>query len=325
MSTIKAIYDLVSKCAPIGSFCDPFGGIGSVGSYLQSKGYTVWSGDILCFAYYFQIARLKYSKHLAFRNLIAKLGMENHGDLINYLNSLSTPKGWIVKEYSEKRSFFTERNARKIQACRRKIITWAEQGWLNHEEHAVMLASLINSMDRVANTAGTYYAYLKKWHRKALNDFRFELIEPVSSNDKGYCFHEPAKTLARRQHFDFLYLDPPYNDRSYAHYYHLPETIALEATPNVHGMSGIPNNISVISEFNRPTKAKYALIEILDNADFNYLIFHYTDDGIIRPQEVRDILSGYGVIEDHLIDSKGYTTKKKPRNVKHHLYLVHNA
>jgi len=250
VSTIEVIYDLVSKYAPTGSFCDPFGGIGSVGSYLQSKGYKVWSGDILCFAYYFQIARLKFSNHRAFKKLIAELGIGNRNGLINYLNSLSTPQGWFVEEYSEKRFFFTERNAHKIQACRREIMTWAQQSWLSHDEHAVMLASLINSMDRVANTAGTYYAYLKKWHRKALNDFRFELIEPVSSNNKGYCFHEPAKTLAQRQHFDILYLDPPYNGRSYAHYYHLPETIALEATPNVHGMSGIPNNIFAISGFN---------------------------------------------------------------------------
>jgi adenine-specific DNA-methyltransferase len=325
VSTLKVIYDLASKYAPRGSFCDPFGGIGSVGSYLQSKGYEVWSGDILCFAYYFQITRLKYAKQLAFKKVITELSLGNRNDLVVFLNSLSTTKGWFVNEYSKKRLFFTEQNAQKIQACRRKIMTWAQKGWLNHDEHAVMLASLINSMDRVANTAGTYYAYLKKWHRKALNDFRFELIEPVPSKSKGYCFHEPAKTLVRRQHFDILYLDPPYNERSYAHYYHLPETIALEATPNVHGMSGVPNKISTFSDFNKPKEAKYALIDILDNASFNYLIFHYTDDGVIRPHEVRNILSEYGSIEDHLIDSKGYTTKAKPRNVKHHLYLVHNA
>jgi len=325
VSTLDVIYDLASKCAPIGSFCDPFGGIGSVGSHLQSKGYEVWSGDILCFAYYFQITRLKYAKQLPFKKVLDGLSLGHRNDLIDFLNSLSTTNGWFVKEYSEKRLFFTKQNAQKIQACRREIMSWAKQGWLSHGEHAVMLASLINSMDRVANTAGTYYAYLKKWHRKALNDFRFELIKPVASKSKGYCFHESAKEIVRRRHFDILYLDPPYNNRSYAHYYHLPETIALETTPTVYGMSGIPHEISTISDFNKHKQAKYALVDILDNASFNYLIFHYTDDGIIKPQEVRDILSEYGSIEEQLIDSKGYTTKTKPRNVKHHLYLVHNA
>lgn len=325
VSTIEAVYGLISKYAPIGTFCDPFGGISSVGSYMRSKGYEVWSGDILCFAYYFQIARLKYSKPLAFKKLITELGLRDRDDLIYFVNSLSISKGWFIREYSEKRHYFTKRNAQRIQACRREILSWAKKGWLSHNEHAVMLASLINSMDKVANTAGTYYAYLKKWHRKALNDFRFEFLENVPSTSKGYCFHESAKSLVRRQHFDILYLDPPYNMRSYAHYYHLPETIALEETPKVHGMSGIPIKIYVSSDFNRPKEAKNALIDILDNASFNYLIFHYTDDGIIRPQELREILSGYGSIDDQLIDSKGYTTTGNHRNVKHHLYLVHNA
>src|SRR4030042_1499802 len=105
VSTIETIHNLISKRMPSGSFCDPFGGIGSVGSYLKSKGYNVWSGDVLNFAH-----------------------------------------------------FFTDRNARKIQACRRKIRAWAQKGWLSYDERAVLLASLINNMDRVANTAGTYYA-----------------------------------------------------------------------------------------------------------------------------------------------------------------------
>ncbi len=325
VSTIETLYDLVSQRVSSGSFCDPFGGIGSVGSYFKSKGYSVWSGDVLNFAHFFQIARLKFSQPLSFKRVNNKLGLGNRNDLIDLLNSIAPKNGWFVKEYSEKRHFFMDQNARKIQACRRKIMAWAQKGWLSYDERAVLLASLTNSMDRVANTAGTYYAFLKKWHRKALNGFRFELILPVSSKSKGYCFHEPANALVRRRHFDILYLDPPYNQRSYAHYYHLPETIALETTPKVHGMSGIPRNISAISEFNRHREARHALIDLLNNASFNLLVFHYADNGIIIPQEVRDTLSSYGKIEDFLVDSKGYTTKEKPRSVKHHLYLVQNA
>ena len=325
VSTIEAIHNLVSKRVPSGSFCDPCGGIGSVGSYFQSKGYNVWSGDILNFAHYFQVARLKYSRLLSFKRIASELGLENRDDLIELLNSIKPQDGWFVKEYSQKRHFFTRRNARKIQACRRKIMAWARKGWLSHGEHAVLIASLINSMDKVANTAGTYYAFLKKWHRKARNDFRFEIITPVSSRSRGYCFREPARELVKRRHFDILYLDPPYNGRSYAHYYHLPETLALGTTPRVHGLSGIPSNISAISEFNKSSEAKNALIDILGNASFELLVFHYTDDGIITPDAVRDILYSYGKIEEFVVESKGYTTQKERRSAKHHLYLVQNA
>ena len=323
-STIETIHDLISKRVSTGSFCDPFGGIGTVGSYFLSKGYNVWSGDILTFPYYFQIARLKFNYSSFFKGLRSKLGIENQNDLTNLLNSSSPKKGWFTREYSEKRKFFTKQNAQKIQSCRQEIIKWSKKGWLNHDEHSVLLASLINSMDKVANTAGTYYAYLKKWHRKALNDFRFEFILPNVSKNKGHCFQEPANTLVKRQYFDILYLDPPYNERSYAHYYHLPETIALETTPKVHGMSGVPINISTFSEFNRCREAGRALTDLLSNANFNLLIFHYADNGIIPIQEVRDILSSFGQIDDYIVEAKGYTTIKTSQKTKHHLYLIQN-
>jgi adenine-specific DNA-methyltransferase len=245
--------------------------------------------------------------------------------MIIYLNSLKPKNGWIVKEYSNKRAFFTKKNAAKIQACRREIMEWRLKGWLNYDEHAVLLASLICSMDKIANTAGTYYAFLKTWHRKALIDFRFDLIMPSFSTMKGCCACQPAEDLVQRRRFDILYLDPPYNERSYAQYYHLPETIALEKTPKVHGLSGIPDHISTTSDFNRPKKAANALKRILDKANFRLLIFHYSDQGIISPDEITDILSIYGKIENLIISSNGYTTKKKNRSIKHHLYIVHNA
>jgi adenine-specific DNA-methyltransferase len=309
----------------VGSFCDPFGGIGSVGSYLKSKGYDVWSGDILNFAFFFQIARLRASDRPIFEKILDGLRLRDHDDLMRYLNSITPRYGWFVREYSEKRCFFTDRNARQIQACRREIRAWAQRGWVDHDERAVLLASLINSMDKVANTAATYYAFLKTWYRKALNEFEFQLLQPVSSGSDGHCFREPANVLVRRQHFDILYLDPPYNERSYAHYYHLPETIALEITPSVHGVSGIAKEISYGSEFNRPRKAAKALADLLDNASFNLLVFHYADGGIITPQEVRNILSPYGKVQDFLLESKGYTTKPRERTIKHHLYMVNNA
>jgi len=260
-----------------------------------------------------------------FEDLIKELKVKDQVGLVEYFNTLSPKTGWFVNEYADKRKFFTQNNARKIQACRLKIKNWAQRGLVNYEEHAVLLASLINSMDKVANTAGTYYAYLKSWHRKALCDFKYEFIEPPSHKLEGACFHEPARSLVKRRHFNVLYLDPPYNQRSYSHYYHLPETIAQELTPRVHGMSGIPSLPSSPSSFNIRREAKTSLIEILDNSRFDLLAFHYADDGIISPQDIEETLSSYGKVDNFFLDSKGYTTKQTSRNLKHHLYLVQNV
>ncbi|MBU4035993.1 MAG: DNA adenine methylase, partial [Proteobacteria bacterium] len=221
--------------------------------------------------------------------------------------------------------YFTNYNAKKIQSCRRAIAFWSAKGWINGEEKAVMLASLINSLDKVANTAGTYYAFLKKWHRKALNQFRFQFIMPASLNGKGHCFNETAEELVKRRDFDILYLDPPYNQRSYGHYYHLPETIALEGTPVVHGQSGIPIKINTKSKFNNKIESKQALLDVLNNAKFKLLVFHYADNGIIPSKNIEEILSPFGKINDFIIDCKGYRTKISPIKTRHHLYIVKNG
>jgi adenine-specific DNA-methyltransferase len=322
ISTIETVYGLVSELKPSGTFCDPFGGICSVGSFFRKKGYLVWSGDILTFPYFFQIAKLKSIQTVAYKKLLSELKINNISEIEFFLNTLSSRNGWFVREYSEKRSFFTKANAMKIQACRQTIKTWSKNGWINSDEHAVLLASLIESMDRVANTAGTYYAYLKNWYRKAIIDFSFKFITPVSSALDGQCFLESADKIVKRRHFDILYLDPPYNDRSYAHYYHLPETIATEKSPKVFGKSGMPKGSRQPSEYNRKADASKALLNLLKGANFNLLVFHYSDNGIISPKELLSILSIFGDVQSHKIDTVGYTSKSKTRKTKHNLYLV---
>jgi adenine-specific DNA-methyltransferase len=323
VSTLDALYTLISERVPGGTFCDPFGGIGCVGSFFKGKGYEVWSGDVLLFPYFFQIAKLKTLDSFL-EVLLKKLGLKDSDDLCDYLTRLRGKDGWFVREYSTKRSFFTRNNALKIQECRLLFRRWTESEWITIDEQAVLFASLINSMDKVANTAGTYYAYLKGWDRKALLGYKFELINPVDSKTEAFCFNESAESLVKRQQFDVVYLDPPYNQRSYSHYYHLPETIASGKTPRVHGMSGIPNNTVRSSKFNSNKEAKEALDLIIASSRFRLLVFHYADDGIITAPEIMTILSKYGHVEEFHVDSKGYSTKMK-QQIKHHLYMVQNV
>lgn len=70
----------------------------------------------------------------------------------------------------------------------------------------------------------------------------FELIPPTTGGGKGQAFYEEASSLVRRREFDLLFLDPPYNERCYASYYHLPETLAKHIEPEVSGKAGVPLN-----------------------------------------------------------------------------------
>jgi adenine-specific DNA-methyltransferase len=289
---------------------------------MRLKGYDVWSGDLLSFAHQFQVARIKFPNEARFSMLMESLSLNNLQDLCRHMNSIAAPVGWFVEEYSIKRNFFTRDNAMKIEACRSQIDQWDGEGVLNQDEKAVLLAGLINSMDKVANTAGTYYAYLKNWNRKALKPFCYELLPPQQDGGRGVCYHENAVKLLSRQHYDVIYLDPPYNERSYAHYYHLPETIAMGVAPVVHGKSGISNGPHMSSEFNRKGKASFTLSKLLEAASFRFLFFHYADNGLIPPNNVVEILSSYGKIEKFSIDTKGYYTGAGSKVSSHQVYLL---
>src|SRR5437588_3581988 len=125
-STVESIHNLISERIPSGTFCDPFGGMGVVGSYFKSKGYTVWSGDILTFAYYFQIARVETNKEPSFRKICEELNLKSAIEVVGFLNTNYLSDGWFVEEYSEKRGFFTRRNAQAIEACSYYINEWSK-------------------------------------------------------------------------------------------------------------------------------------------------------------------------------------------------------
>lgn len=321
-STVGALHGLVASRVGSGSFCDPFGGIGVVGSHFKNAGYEVWSGDILTFAHYFQVARIQLNRPLRFTRLREALGLDSPSEIPSLLNGRAGKTGWFCREYAGKRRYFTSENAAQIEHCRRTIGRWTRNGWLTRNERAVLLASLIDAMDKVANTAGTYYAHLKQWYRKALRPFRFEFLQATCGKRRCRAVLCEARELLARRSYDIVYLDPPYNERCYASYYHLPETMARQMTPRVQGASGIPRNVTRRSRFNMPQEASNALKQLLKVMSCRLLVFHYSDDGLIPPDQVRTILAGCGETEEFVLDATGYTTERKPRDSEHRVYLV---
>ncbi len=322
VSTRESIYDIIAQDIPSGTFCDPFGGIATMSSYFKERNFKVFTSDILTFANYFQTAKLQFNKYPKFKKLFKALNVEKHTELLIYINELSLENGWLVKEFSIDRQFFTHENACKINAISIKIRDWYECDLISKKEKAFLLASLIDSMDRVANTAGTYYAHLKNWTRKALKPFEYKFIEPVKGRFKGKSYQMDALELVKQQEYDVVYLDPPYNERSYARYYHLPEVIARQVEPKVNGKAGIPEIELQKSNYNSKLKALESFKELILNINCKILLFHYTDDGLINKDDVISILEKYGNISEFYINCLGYSTKQDKKNDKHHIYVV---
>jgi len=243
-------------------------------------------------------------------------------EIIRLLTSRRGEGGWLTKEYARKRKFFTTANARAIESCWLAIREWSDRGLVTAAESALLLASLIDSADRVANTAGTYYAYLKAWHRKAVRPFQFRLLTPVRGTLRCESHEKDAHALVREVDADVLYLDPPYNQRSHAHYYHLPETMARSETPSVHGASGIPDTVAQTSAFNRPSLAADALADIIRDAKARVVVVHYATSGLVSERQIRTMLSPYKVRSRHVLTAPGYTTQRQPRRTPHIVYVA---
>lgn len=305
-----------------GIFCDPFGGIGTVSSYMKKQGYKVVTGDILNFAYYFQLALVGYEKECDFDKLKEYLHINSNEELEMYLSNIVFSDSWVEKEYSVKRKFFTKENARHIQGCIECIKEWDEKGIIEEKERIVLLASLINSFDKVANTAGTYYAYLKDFYRKSIKEFKFSLLHTIPGKE-CYSYKMDANELVKNTECDVLYLDPPYNQRDYAKYYHFPETVSLEVVPKPVGKSGMFQLNAVKSNYNRKKLAIDAFEELIFNAKAKCIIFHYTDNGLIDIDRAKKILGKRGKIEKEIyFDSKGYNTTGTKQRCQHHIIKV---
>lgn len=314
--------ELARRGATGGTFCDAFGGLGTVGAAAKQRGFRVHSGDQLRFAYCFQVARIGLSGLPPFRRLRSDFAGARAVEA--HLQSLDGSDGWLVDEFAERRRFFTRDNAARVERCRQQIWSWTHADVLSPREHALLVASLVDSMDRVANTAGTYYAYLKHWHRKALRPFRFSLLVP-QRGIPGHPRLADALELVGSGAFDVVYLDPPYNARRYGGYYHLPETIALGDEPIARGLAGVSERPQPQSAFYSATTATSAFETLVSAAECRHLVFHYTTGGLITLENAREILKRHrGNIDEVKLRAPGYSTRPaRRRQVEHHLFISH--
>ena len=122
--------------------------------------------------------------------------------------------------------YLREENARKIDGALEFLRESRANGTLDVEEHAVLLATLIDAADRVANISGTYGAYLKRWQPNAEKALELAVPEILLSDQANEAHHRDANEVIRELTGDVLYIDPPYNRRQYAANYHLMEILA---------------------------------------------------------------------------------------------------
>ena len=219
-------------------FADLFAGTCVVGEAFKALGYSVIANDIQYYSYVI-------SKHLIENN--GNLDKERCAVLVDELNKLDGIAGFIYQNYSLggtqgqtfERMYFSDFNAKKCDAIRTKIEQWKQENYISENEYYFLLGSLINSIDKYANTASVYGAYLKNLKKSAQKEMVLTPLQIVKGSSNGIAYNEDISTLIKKVEGDILYLDPPYNARQYCTNYHLLETIAKYDNPTIYGKTGL--------------------------------------------------------------------------------------
>ena len=175
---------------------------------------------------------------------------------------------------------------------RKQIETWKITNKINDKIYYFLLASLLESSDKVANTASVYGAYLKQIKNSAQKSLILEpAIFQINDNDHQV-FNEDSNILIKKIEGDILYLDPPYNARQYGSNYHLLNTIAKYDTFIPKGKTGLRDYNR--SNYCSKASVKKSFEELIKSANFKYTFLSYNNEGLMSEQEIKAILSKYG-------------------------------
>lgn len=306
---------------------DAFGGLGTIGAVLKGNGFKVTTCDVLNLPNAFQHARIVCQSRPRFSRLRVATGLKTSEDILKYLDSRRAERSWLVSEFSTQRQFFTHDNAVRIAGAWNAIKRWDDGSLLSESERKYLVASFLNSMDPCANTAGTYYAHLKHWHRKALKPFQMKWIPVQAGVAGGQALVGDALEVLKGKRFDLLYLDPPYNRRDYSRYYHLPESLASLKRPdtNPESASGVPMKVLDASPLIRRSAEASYLQELISSVQWQRLVVQYCEGSEIPMADLRKMLSRAGKLQEHVLPALGYTTASEARQHKHHVFIVDQA
>lgn len=308
-----------------GIFIDIFTGTTNVAKHYKKKGYRLITNDFMTYSYVFQHAYIKNNEYPTFENVLRaekitansrlfKYKVEALSTVIQYLNNLSTKEGFIFKNYAPAgqygRQYFSNENAKRIDATRNKIEYWKNNGLINENEYYILLSSLIDAADFVANMSGTYGAYLKIWRSMALKPFTMLVPQIVESNLEHEVYKKDSNELIRKIKGDILYIDPPYNARQYAPNFHILETLACWDNPKINGKTGLRPYDSQKSLYSQKSFCNNAFADLIENANTKYIVLSYNNEGIIPDQFILKILSKRGKVNVHKQTYRRFRTER---------------
>ena len=305
----KLIFENCKNCH---SFFDVFAGTGSVSNYLYDYfdrfilNDFLYSNEIIYNAFFLNEL---YNEKLLF-------------EIKNYYNEIEANNlkdNYVSINYGNK--FFNYNDAKKIGYIRENIEIRFKRKEINYKEYAILVTSLLYSLDKIANTCGHYDAYRKI--KNISESFIFELINPKKFDSKKLVeiYRCDSNKLANEVKCDIAYIDPPYNSRQYSRFYHVLENITQWKKPELYGVALKPKEENM-SDYCK-TSAPIVFNDLIQNLNVKYIVVSYNNTydsksssskNKITLEEIETILSNKGETRRFEKKYKAFTTGKTELN-----------
>lgn len=186
----------------------------------------------------------------------------------NFLNSDLLEENYFSENFWWK--YFSQNSAKKIWYIREDIEKNKDN--LTQKEYYILIASLLYSIDKIANTVWHYDAFFKK--TKIDDNFIMKSIETIKMKDVSI-FNQDTNILAKNIKADIVYIDPPYNSRQYSRFYHVLENLTKWQKPKLYWTALKPEP-EKISEYCK-VSAKYKFAELVNDLQAKYLVVSYNN------------------------------------------------
>lgn len=286
------------NCDNVNVFADLFAGTGSVASAFAPK-CKIITNDILYSSYISQLAWFSPEPY----------DINKIIDYINRFNSLSTRQRNYMSIYFGD-TYFSKEDCSKIGFIRDIIENDYNQSLINDHERAILITSLLYSMDNIANTCGHYDAFIK--NKKFYNHLLLKLpVIDERLNPQNEIYNQDINDLAPNIYADVVYLDPPYNSRQYCDCYHLLENVAAWKKPKVYGVARKMDRTALKSKY-CSHNAVNAFEQLIKSINARYIVLSYNNMGTkghdrsnarLTDNDILAILSDKGSVS---IFSQGY-------------------
>ena len=281
----NAVHNVVGTDLSNKIFCDLFAGTGIVGRIFKKEVKSVISND---FEYYSFVLNSNYIKN--------SIAIKDKEDYIYRLNRVKPKEGFIYTNYCKsghgERQYFSDFNGKKIDAIRSEIESWKVEKSIDDNLYYFLLASLLESADKVANTASVYGAYLKQLKKTAQKELILKAADFEVTKTKHTVCNLDSNQLIKKIKGDILYLDPPYNARQYGSNYHILNTIAKYDEFIPKGKTGL--RVYNRSKYCSKRFVKSEFEELIKNANFKFIFLSYNNEGLMTSNEVKEIMKKYG-------------------------------